>query len=95
MDMISTLRTDLKIERGREATANREKTSEHARNDMIVKPLEHIKKEITHLKELQIKNNEVREELAGKQRKIVDTQKEYQAIEWQYEVRLQQFQYLE
>jgi len=42
MDMISTLRTDLKIERGREATANREKTSEHARNDMIVKPLEHI-----------------------------------------------------
>lgn len=61
MDMISTLRTDLKIERGREATANREKTTEHARNDMIVKPLEQIKKEIIRLEEVEKKNNEVRE----------------------------------
>ena len=33
--------------------------------------------------------------LAEKQRKIVETQKEYQDLEWQYEVRLQQYQYIE
>lgn len=33
--------------------------------------------------------------LAEKQKRIVETQRDYQDIEWQYEVRLQQFQYLE
>lgn len=88
MDMISTLRTDLKIERGREAAANRNKIQQHAANDMIVKPLEHIKKDIIHLQEKQLLNNRVREQLAEKQRRIVEVQKEYQDIEWQYEVRL-------
>ena len=60
-----------------------------------VKPLEHVKKEIARLQEKQIQNNKVREMLAEKQRKIVETQKEYQDIEWQYEVRLQQYQYIE
>ena len=82
MDMISTLRTDLKTERTREANANREKTFQHATNDMIVKPLEHVKKEIIRLKETQVKNNQVREKLAEKQKKIVETEKEYKDIEW-------------
>ncbi len=51
MDMISTLRGDFKNEKIREATANREKMIEHANNDMIVKPLEHVKKEIARLLE--------------------------------------------
>jgi len=46
MDMISTLRADFKNEKSREAQANREKMIKHAENDMIVKPLEHVKKEI-------------------------------------------------
>ena len=95
MDMISTLRTDFKTEKIREASANREKMIQHANNDMIVKPLEHVKKEIARLQEKQIENNKVREKLAEKQRKIVETQKEYQDLEWQYEVRLQQYQYIE
>jgi hypothetical protein len=51
MDMISTLRGDFKNEKIREASANREKILEHANNDMIVKPLEHVKKEIARLQE--------------------------------------------
>ena len=95
MDMITTLRADFKNEKIREATANREKTIQHANNDMIVKPLENVRKDIARLQEKQIQNNKVREMLAEKQRKIVETQKEYQDLEWQYEVRLQQYQYIE
>ena len=62
---------------------------------MIVKPLEHIEKEIIRLNEKKTLNDNVRMKLAEKQKKIVETQKEYQDIEWQYEVRLQQFNYLE
>ena len=95
MDMISTLRTDFKTEKARENQANREKMIQHANNDMIVKPLEHVKKEIAKLLDLQIKNNKVRDDLADEQKKIVKTQQEYQEVEWQYEVRLQQYQYIE
>ena len=91
MDMISTLRTDFKSEKQREATANREKTIWHANNDMIIKPMEHVKKEIARLTELQAKNVKVREQLAEKQQKIVEAQKEYQSLEWQYEVSLQKY----
>ena len=65
MDMITTLRADFKTEKVRESQANREKNIQHAANDMVVKPLEHVKKEITRLMEVQIKNNEVREDLAN------------------------------
>jgi len=61
MDMISTLRADFKNEKIREATATREKMIQSANNDMIVKPLEHVKKEITRLADLQIQNQKVRE----------------------------------
>ena len=94
MDMITTLRADFKTEKVRESQANREKNIQHAANDMVVKPLEHVKKEITRLMEVQIKNNEVREDLANEQKKIVKTQQEYQEVEWQYEVRHQQYQYI-
>ena len=93
--MISTLRTDFKSEKQREATANREKMIWHANNDMIIKPMEHVKKEIARLTELQDKNVKVREQLAEKQQKIVEAQKEYQSLEWQYEVSLQKYQYIE
>ena len=82
MDMISTLRADFKTEKIREATANREKMIQHANNDQIVRPLENVKKEIAKLQETQLRNNQVREKLADKQRKIVETQKEYADLEW-------------
>ena len=37
----------------------------------------------------------MRDDLADEQKKIVKTQQEYQEVEWQYEVRLQQYQYIE
>lgn len=95
MDMISTLRTDFKSEKQREASANREKQVQHANNDMIVKPLEHVKKEIARLLELRGKNDSVREMLAEKQKLIVETQHKYADIEWQYEVLHQQYQYID
>ena len=64
---------------------------QHANNDQIVKPLENVKKEIAWLEERKELNNEVRDKLAEKQRAIVERQKEYQDLEWQYEVRLQQY----
>ena len=82
MDMISTLRTDFKSEKARESDMNRQKTIQHANNDMIVKPLEHIKKEIVRLLELRGKNDNVREMLAEIQKKIVETQHTYADYEW-------------
>ena len=40
---------------------------------MIVKPLEHVKKEIAKLLDLQLKNDKVRADLADEQKKIVKT----------------------
>ena len=62
---------------------------------MIVKPLEHVKKEIARLLELRGKNDSVREMLAEKQKLIVETQHKYADIEWQYEVLHQQYQYID
>ena len=54
MDMITTLRADFKNEKIRENNANREKNIQHANNDMIVKPLENVRKDIARLQERQI-----------------------------------------
>ena len=54
MDMISTLRTDFKSEKIREAQANREKMIQHANNERIVGPLEQVKKEIARLADKRI-----------------------------------------
>lgn len=95
MDMISTLRTDFKSEKIRENQANREKMIQQANNDMIVVPLEQVRKEITRLEDKQEQNNRVRDMLADKQKRIVAAQRDYQDIEWQYEVLHQQYQYIE
>ena len=45
---------------------------QHANNEQIVKPLENIKKDIAWLKERKKLNKKVRENLAEKQRAIVE-----------------------
>lgn len=95
MDYIRTLRTDLKFEAQRNYQANREKMIQHQNNDQIVKPLEQVRKEIQSLQEQKVEYLKVKDKLANKQREIVEIEKQYKELEWQYEVKLQQYQYLE
>lgn len=62
---------------------------------MIVKPLEAIKKEIKELELLREKYLKIKFLLQETQEGIVLTDKQVKEIEWEYEVKLQQFNYLE
>jgi len=94
-DLIKTLKGDLKLERIKENHANKQETYHQAQNDMIVKPLEAIKKEIKELELLREKYLKIKALLQETQEGIVLTDKQVKEIEWEYEVKLQQYNYLE
>lgn len=89
MDMIKTLRGDLKDEQRKMLKAIKDKNIEEAANNDIMKPLEALKKEIILLKEEKRKHDDIRDKLTQCQKKIVETETAYKEIEWEYEVKLQ------
>lgn len=64
MDMIKTLRGDLKDEQRKMNKANKDKLIEETANNDIMKPLEALKKEIKLLTAEKKKHDEIREKLA-------------------------------
>ena len=61
----------------------------------MVGPLEQIGKEVNKLLLEKEAHDEVKVNLIECQKKIVETEKQYAKEEWEYEVKLQQYQYLE
>ena len=64
-------------------------------NDAVVKPLNEANEEVEKLKKQKIKHDNIMTQLTTTQQGIAEFQDKTKDIEWQYEVRLQQFQYLE
>ena len=95
MDMITTLRQDLRNQIGQQNKANKDKAIQEAANNDIVKPYEALQKEIAHLEKEEQKCTEIKRKLDECQKEIVSTESKYKNIEWEYEVKLQKFQYLE
>jgi len=95
IDMISTLRQDLRTAIASQNKANKDKAIQEAANNDIVKPMEKLRKEIKHLEIEEKKCVEIKKKLSECQQEIVATETTYKSIEWEYEVKLQQFEYLE
>jgi small-conductance mechanosensitive channel len=64
-------------------------------NKHIVEPLQKASEELKKLTKKKIKHNGIMGALEETQRDIMSQDSVLKDIEWQYEVRLQQFQYLE
>jgi hypothetical protein len=60
-----------------------------------MKPMEQLEKDIKYLTKEKERCNSIKKKLQLTQDQIVATETEYKQIEWEYEVKLQQFQYLE
>ncbi len=64
-------------------------------NKQIVEPLQKASEELKQLTKKKLKHNSIMGSLEETQKGIMDKDTILKDIEWQYEVRLQQFQYLE
>ena len=64
-------------------------------NDAVVKPLNEANEEVEKLKKQKVRHDNIMNQLTTTQQGIAEFQDKTKDIEWQYEVRLQQFQYLE
>ena len=95
LDLIRTLRGDLKLEKAKDNQANKERLVEEQNNKQVVGPTEQISKEVNQLEKEKILHEEVKEKLSECQQQIADTSATYKNLEWEYEVKLQQYQYLE
>ena len=95
LDLIRTLRGDLKMEKAKDTQANKERLVEENNSKLVVGPLESIGKEVNKLLLEKIAHDEVKNNLIECQMKISETEATYKTLEWEYEVKLQQYQYLE
>lgn len=74
--------------------AETEKSREERKNQDIVEPFEKDQAKVEELKKQKILHDKIMAELSETQGEIVNFDKKTREMEWQYEVRLQQFQYL-
>ena len=91
LDLIRTLRGDLKLEKAKDTQANKERLVEENNSKLVVGPLEQIGKEVNKLLKEKVAHDEVKVNLIECQKKISETETIYKPLEWEYEVRLQQF----
>ena len=91
LDLIRTLRGDLKLEKAKDTQANKERIVEEQNNKQVVGPTEQISKEVNQLEKQKKIHKEVIEKLNECQQQIADTASTYKNLEWEYEVKLQQY----
>ena len=89
LDLIRTLRGDLKLEKAKDTQANKERLVEENNSKLVVGPLEAIGKEVNKLLQEKVAHDEVKVNLIECQQKISETETTYKTLEWEYEVRLQ------
>lgn len=80
---------------GNNKSREREKLRAEKENNEIVEPLEQNKVLVDQLAKKKAVHDTIMAELSGTQKEILGYEGAVKEIEWQYEVRLQQFQYLE
>ena len=64
LDLIRTLRGDLKLEKAKDNQANKERLVEEQNNKQVVGPTEQISKEVNQLEKEKILHEEVKEKLS-------------------------------
>lgn len=95
LDVIQTLKTDLQETRREDTAKQRQRTDQEEQNKQVEGPLKEAEEEKQRLTIKQKKHKKIQEDLIETQEHIARQTEILKDIGWQYEVRLQQFQYLQ
>ena len=93
-DVIKQLKVELKEIRKKDREKYEELIEQRKLNSRMKEPLTSIGQEIKHLSEKKIRFDRTKKDLYKHKDQILDLDKRYREIEWEYEVRFQQYQYL-
>ena len=94
MDVIKQLKLELQEVRNDDKQKYKDYIEQKNKNSHFTIPLRTINEEVIKLKEKKEKFLKMKNELYSYKDKILDLDKKYRDIEWQYEVKYQQYQYL-
>lgn len=95
LDIIKQLKDELSDAKKEDTTKQKQKMDQEEANKQIVEPLQKASEELKQLTKKKMKHNTIMGSLEECQGNIMEQDSILKEIEWQYEVRLQQFQYLE
>lgn len=95
LDIIKQLKDDLADANQQDKKTQKEKIKQEESNARVQQPLERANKEVKELIVKKEKHDRIKTELEECQEKIKDIVGGLGDMEWEYEVKLQQFQYLE
>ncbi len=95
LDIIKQLKDELSDAKKEDTTKQKQKMDQEEANKQIVEPLQKASEELKQLTKKKMKHNVIMGSLEETQGGIMEQDTILKDIEWQYEVRLQQFQYLE
>jgi len=93
-DIIRQLKLDLEDANANNSKTQRQKVQEQEKNKAVERPLNEATKKIAELLEFKEKHNAVVEELQDMLQQTQQIQAGIGAQEWEYEVKLQQYEYL-
>lgn len=94
MDLIQSLKIELNETRGADIKMQKEKMRQQERNHQVEGPLKEATEEVAKLEKIAETHKKIKDELEQKQKKIEKNKRLFKTEEWEYEVKLQQFQYL-
>jgi hypothetical protein len=95
LDIIKQLKDELSDARKEDTLMQKKKLDMEEANKQIVDPLFKASEEVKELNKQKAKHDTIMEYLSETQKSIKERDLVLKDVEWQYEVRLQQFQYLE
>ena len=94
LDIIKQLQEELEDAKKENSEKQKQKMDQTEANSKVVEPLHQCNQEVESLNKRQITHNKIMSDLNETQEQIAIYDSSSKEIEWQYEVRLQQYQYL-
>lgn len=95
LDIIKFLKEELATSKAEESMSQKEHTKHYRANKNVTEPLSRAKADKRELKKKQVMHIEIKNELDHCQQEIKAIEGGFKEAEWEYEVKLQQFKYLE
>lgn len=91
LDIIKQLKDELGDARKEDTMKQKQKLDQEEANKQIVEPLQKASEEVKHLTKQKVKHDKIMGALGETQGQIMERDSVLKDVEWQYEVRLQQF----
>ena len=95
LDIIKQLKDELTEAKKEDTAKQKQKMDQEEANKQVVVPLQEASDEVKKLSEKKRVHDQIMDKLKECQAQIMDHDAVLKDVEWQYEVRLQQFQYLQ